>query len=132
MKRWFNYEGLDTKGRDVTGAVEAATFSEADALVRQRGVQPARVFEMDRVRVIERSLACFACGWLSLLPVLGIFAAIRGMILYHRARNEAGREWNPAGCYLACGFALAWLGSLVSVLSAGILFVLLIQFAETL
>jgi hypothetical protein len=130
MKRWFNFEGVDGKGRDVTGAVEADTFNDADAMVRQRGVQPARVFEMDRVRVIERSLRCYTMGWLSLVPLLGIIAAIRGIILYQRVRMEAGREWNPAGRYLMCGFVLAWVGSLLSILTAGLLFVLLIKLVE--
>ncbi len=127
MKRWFNYEGVDAKGREMTGAVESAAFNEADALVRERGVQPTRVFEMDRVRVIERSLSCYTMGWLSLVPLLGIFAAIRGIILYQRVRMEAGREWNPAGRYLMCGFVLTWLGNLFSIIGAGVVFVLLIK-----
>lgn len=127
MNRWFHYEGLDTQGRAVRGVVEVPTFNEADTEVRRRGVQPVRIFEHDRVRVIERSLECFMMGWLSLMPVAGIFAAVRAIIIYQQARIEAGKEWNPARRYLIAGFALSWLGSLISIIIAGVAFVMVIK-----
>jgi hypothetical protein len=127
MKRWFNYEGVDEHGRVVSGALEAAAFPEVETRVRGQGIEPTRVYELDRVRVIERSLECFTQGWLSLIPVLGIFAAIQAMILHHQVRSETGREWNPAGRYLLAGFVLAWTGSLLSILAAGRLMVLLVK-----
>ena len=127
MNRCFNYEGFDPQGRAMRGVVEVPTFNKADAEVRRRGVQPVRIFEHDRVRVIERSLECFMMGWLSLMPIAGIFAAVRAVIVYQQARIEAGKEWNPARRYLIAGFVLSCMGSLLSIIIAGMAFVMVIK-----
>lgn len=82
---------------------------------------------MDRIQVIERSLACYTCGWLSFIPLVGIPLAARAMTLYHQVRVEAGQSWNPASRYLACGFLLAWVGGFFSVISLGLVFVFVLK-----
>lgn len=82
---------------------------------------------MDRIRVIERSLACYAYGWLSCIPLVGLALAVRAIKLYRQARAEAGRDWNPAGRYLVCGVLLACLGGLVSAITLGLILVLLVR-----
>lgn len=127
MMRWFNYEGTDAQGRPVHGALLARNHAEAEPAIRQRGVSPGRIYELDRIKVLEDSLGCYAMGWLSLLPVLGVIAAVRAFALYQRARVDAGKEWNPASRYLLGGFVLAWIGSLVSLLATGGIMLLVLK-----
>jgi len=82
---------------------------------------------MDRIRVIERSLACYTAGWLSFIPLLGIPLAARAIRLYRQVRFEAGEGWNPANRYLFCGFLLAWVGSFISLITLGLVFVLVLK-----
>jgi len=105
---------------------------------------------MDKIRVIKGSLACFTFGWLALVPILGIPAALRAMALYRRVQNEmdeahldrirlgtaAGhkaipnqslRPWNPAEKYRVLGLVLAWCGLFVSFLAIGGLVVLMLR-----
>lgn len=74
---------------------------------------------MDKIRVIKRSLRCFAFGWLSLFPILGIAPAMLAMILYKQVQDEVGKEWNPARKEVLLGWALAWCGLFLSLLVLG-------------
>lgn len=82
---------------------------------------------MDRIRVIERSLVCFVCGWLSFIPLAGIIPAIRAVRLYRQVRAEVGQNWNPADRYLFFGYVLAWVGSLITVIPLGLALSLLLK-----
>ncbi len=75
----------------------------------------------ERLAVIEDSLRCFAYGWLSLLPVIGMGWLFPAVQRFARARRrQVG--WNPAQGYLAAGLALASLGWLMALVSWLLLF----------
>ena len=70
---------------------------------------------LDKIEMIERSLRCFACGLLGLLPFIGIpFAvvAIRDFLRLFLCKEP----WNPAGRYLRVGGACATAGILLNLL----------------
>ena len=69
----------------------------------------------EKVRIIEQSLRCFVFGCLSLIPLLGLPFAILAVVRHLNAWSEGDRDWNPAKPYLIWGFALAWLGGLISL-----------------
>jgi hypothetical protein len=76
---------------------------------------------MNKVRVIEQSVACQRFGVRSLVPLIGIGAAIEALRCYWRVRAEVGDEWNPARPQLIRGVVLSWTGVLItSVLIAGV------------
>ena len=75
---------------------------------------------MNKISVITRSLRCYRCGWLSLLPVIGIPFLVIAFSNWHQVRAEAGNEWNPARRYALAGYVLAWLGMLVLVMTLGL------------
>lgn len=85
------------------------------AAVEQRG-GPA-----ERIAVIEDSLRCFTCGWLSCLPVIGVAYLYPALRRFFRVRRSTV-EWNPARGYLAAGLALTSAGWLVGVWSWLIVF----------
>jgi hypothetical protein len=73
---------------------------------------------MNRARAIERSIWCCVFGTVSLLPVLGLPAALVTFWLYRSVRRTLLGTWNPAEKPLIIGFVLAWIGvafSLVAV-----------------
>jgi hypothetical protein len=71
---------------------------------------------MDRIAAIEKSLTCFVCGIVGLLPLLGLFPAVHAVVCWRRVRADYSPEWNPASAYLTGGFVLGLLGVLSSVL----------------
>lgn len=71
---------------------------------------------MDRIAAIEKSLTCFVCGIVGLLPVLGLFPAVHALVCWRRVRADYGPEWNPAAGYLTGGFVLGVLGVLSSMM----------------
>jgi hypothetical protein len=71
---------------------------------------------MDRIAAIEKSLTCFVCGIIGLLPVLGLFPAVHALVCWRQVRAGYGPEWNPAAAYLKGGFVLGLLGVLSSML----------------
>ncbi|KAF0175456.1 MAG: hypothetical protein FD161_3351 [Limisphaerales bacterium] len=80
------------------------------AAVEQRG-SPA-----ERIEVIEDSLRCYAYGWLSCLPVIGVawlYPAVRRFLQARRRKVQ----WNPARGYLAAGLALGSVGWVVALVS---------------
>jgi len=74
---------------------------------------------MNKIFAIARSLRCYRCGWLSLLPVVGIPFLVIAFSTWHQVRAEAGKEWNPAQRYAIAGYVLAWLGILVLIVNLG-------------
>lgn len=83
-------------------------------LARRAASAPNAVEE--RIAVIEDSLRCFAYGWLSCIPLVGVayvFPAVRRFLQASRRKVE----WNPARGYLAAGMLLTCAGWLVGVWS---------------
>ena len=69
-----------------------------------------------RAHLIERSLRCFRCAMLGLIPVLGIPFAVRAWVEYARLRRPPAGLWNPAARYLGWSTALASAGILLTLL----------------
>lgn len=67
-----------------------------------------------RVEVIEDSLRCFAYGWLSCVPFLGVAYLLPALRRFVRA-GRLTAAWNPARGYLAAGLALAGIGWLLAL-----------------
>ena len=67
----------------------------------------------DRIRVIEGSLRCFTCGWLSLIPVVGLVFSVLAFLQHFLTQREQAASWNPARRHLLIGYILAWVGGLV-------------------
>ena len=65
---------------------------------------------MDQITVIRRSLAIFALGILSLLPLIGLIPAIYALITSSQIRANYQEPWNPASRYLKAGSLMARLG----------------------
>lgn len=72
---------------------------------------------MNRARAIDRSIWCCALGAVSLLPVLGLPAALVAFGFYHSVRRSLAGRWNPAEQPLVVGFILAWIGVVVSLVA---------------
>jgi hypothetical protein len=74
----------------------------------------------DKVQVIERSLRCFACGVVGLLPVIGVPFAVIALSNFAQVKHRKGPIWNPAGRYLGIGSlcATAGLGLTLLIVSA--------------
>ena len=71
---------------------------------------------MDRIAAIEKSLTCFVCGIIGLLPLVGLFPAVHAVVCWRHVRAHYGPEWNPAAAYLKGGLVLGLLGVLSSML----------------
>lgn len=72
---------------------------------------------MNRARAIERSIWCCALGGVSLLPVLGLPAALVAFWQYRSVRRLLAGAWNPADRPLIVGFVLAWVGVVLSIVT---------------
>ena len=70
---------------------------------------------MNKIQVIEQSVACQSFGAWSLVPVIGAGFAIAALRRYWRVRAEVGDEWNPARTQLIRGVVLAWTGVFVTL-----------------
>ena len=70
---------------------------------------------MNKIQVIEQSVACQSFGAWSLVPVIGAGFAIAALRRYWRIRAEVGDEWNPARPQLIRGVVLAWTGMLITL-----------------
>ena len=79
-----------------------------------------------RIALVTESLRCFAYGWLSLIPLLGLGFAALAIRLHFKIWAGADADWNPAQRYLAGGLYLAWIGGFISV-GALMLFVVLLM-----
>ena len=72
----------------------------------------------DKVRMIRQSMRCLTWGLVGLLPGIGLPFAIVTIADFFRVRRQSGSLWNPAERYLACGFAAAVGGVLLTILLA--------------
>jgi hypothetical protein len=72
---------------------------------------------VERIKLIKRSLLCFALGFIALIPGLGVPFAIGALVTYLRTAH-AEVDWNPAGRYLLLGLILAVVGLVTSVVIA--------------
>jgi hypothetical protein len=69
-----------------------------------------------KVRMIERSLTCFSCGLLGLVPLLGIPFAIVALQEHWRVKRDGVGIWNPARSYLKWGIICARISIAVSLI----------------
>jgi hypothetical protein len=72
---------------------------------------------MNKVQIIQRSLQCFFWGLLSLIPVLGLCAAVITLILFFQTSRGFHEGWNPANRYLHLGASLSALSLLIQSLA---------------
>lgn len=63
----------------------------------------------DRIKVMERSLSCFACGLLSLIPILGLPLGVVAVWQFRKS-GPFPADANPAGSYRRWGGWLAIVG----------------------
>lgn len=81
---------------------------------------------MDKVRGINGSLRCFRLGLASLVPVVGLAFAVLAAVETRRVRKAVGHEWNPARGYWLWGRALTALGLFISLITIGIVVVMVL------
>jgi hypothetical protein len=62
---------------------------------------------MDKVRMIETSFRVLKYGYLSLIPLFGLFAAFAAFYHFSRVFYFTREDWNPARGDLYWGAALA-------------------------
>ena len=75
-------------------------------------ISPEQIY---KVELIERSLRCFGCGIVGLVPFLGIpFAVVAIRDFLHVAFCKD--PWNPAHRYLSFGMLCATVGILLNLL----------------
>ncbi len=75
---------------------------------------PSPRAQVDKVRVIKRSLLCYNICWLGLIPLLGIAPALIVLRLHFSIQRELGGEWNPARKYDIFGMTVALWGFAIS------------------
>jgi hypothetical protein len=76
---------------------------------------------MDRIAAIQRSLAAFAWGIASFVPLLGFISAVCALAHWYAVHRKYQEQWNPASRYLAAGLVLAIIGFLESTLLAAVI-----------
>jgi hypothetical protein len=76
---------------------------------------------MERIIAIQRSLAAFAWGIASFVPLLGFIAAVCALAHWSAVHRKYQEPWNPASRYLAAGLVFAIIGFLESTLLAAVL-----------
>jgi hypothetical protein len=76
---------------------------------------------MDRIQVIQQSIAVFVCGIIGFLPIVGLPTAIYALVVSIRIHFKFRKQWNPATAYLRAGEILAALGLMSSVLILGVI-----------
>lgn len=78
---------------------------------------------LDKVQIIERSMNCFRCGLVGILPGIGLPFAIVSLGDCLNVMLRKGSNWNPAERYLRWGAASAAAGLMITMLLAGILMI---------
>ena len=71
---------------------------------------------LTRVRMIERSVRCFICSLLGLLPVVGLPFAVHALTDYYRTTPRRCSGWNPAAGYRVWGVVLGILGLFMTII----------------
>lgn len=69
-----------------------------------------------KVVIIERSLSCFRCGIVGLIPLIGLPFSIRSLQQAWRVKRESGGMWNPAERYVKWGLITAPLSLAISLI----------------
>ncbi len=64
-----------------------------------------------KIRMLESSLRCFACGLLGLLPVIGLPFALVALWISGRVRASENKLWNAARPYRIWGIGCAAFGT---------------------
>jgi hypothetical protein len=77
----------------------------------------------DKIDVIQRSMRCFVCGLIAILPVIGLPFAVVAIGDFLRVRWDKGSIWNPAERYLRVGFVSAIAGLLLATLLGAVIFI---------
>lgn len=78
---------------------------------------------IDHVQLIKRSMRCFLCGLVGILPVVGIpFAVVALGDCFYVARRKDTKA-NPAERYLRWGALGATMGLGLTALTAGIVLI---------
>ena len=72
-----------------------------------------------KIKMLERSLQCFVCGLIGLLPVIGFPLSLLALISYRRVCVGQRGMWNAAKRYLVWGFILAAVGLVTSLVVFG-------------
>lgn len=75
----------------------------------------------DRVQIIERSLRCFFCGLVGILPGIGLPFAVVALGDWLYLLRHKSSEWNPAERYVHYGAQSATAGLLLTLLLAAVL-----------
>lgn len=75
----------------------------------------------DRIDVIKRSLRCFRCGVIGLLPGIGVPFAVLAIEDWLFVLSHKKVDWNPTERYVHYGAFAATLGLLLTLLLAGII-----------
>ena len=70
----------------------------------------------DKVELIQRSLRCFSCGLIGVLPGIGLPFAVVSLSNFFRVLQHRGSTWNPAENYLGWGATLSTIGLLLGVI----------------
>jgi hypothetical protein len=75
---------------------------------------------VDRAELIQKSLRIFVCGFVSLIPIVGLIISIYTLLSAARLGTRFRDEWNPASVYLRWGTALSVFSLALNVLGGGI------------
>ena len=75
-----------------------------------------------KIKMLERSLQCFVCGLIGLLPVIGFPLSLLSLISYRRVCVGQLGLWNAARSYLIWGLIFASVGLVVSLVVFGAVF----------
>jgi hypothetical protein len=78
---------------------------------------------LDKIEVIQRSMRCFICGLIALLPVIGLPFAVVAIGDFLRVNWDKGATWNPAQRYLRTGLVCAVAGLLLATLLGAVIFI---------
>jgi hypothetical protein len=78
---------------------------------------------MNKVQVIQRSMECAFWAWLSLIPGLGLLAALVALIQFFEISARCREGWNPAGRYLHWAASLSAFSLLIQSLAMMVLLV---------
>jgi len=72
-----------------------------------------------KIKMLERSLQCFTCGLIGLLPVIGFPLCLLALTSYRRVCAGQRGLWNAARSYLIWGFIFAGVGLVISLVVFG-------------
>ena len=77
--------------------------------------------DMPKSEMIRRSMRCFALGWWSLVPLLGLIPAMLAFTDFRAVVLGMGRRWNAGRTRLLLGAWLAGLGILITLLVGAVI-----------